>query len=68
MFNTGLVNVMEDNTYDEILDTYLISADAEVAGRVVYMADGHIVEVGPPSQLFEHPQSEHTKDFLDKTL
>jgi len=33
MFNTGLVNVMEDGTYDEILDTYLISADAEVAER-----------------------------------
>lgn len=33
MFNAGLVNVMEDGTYDEILDTYLIDADAEVAER-----------------------------------
>ncbi|OJF97087.1 amino acid ABC transporter substrate-binding protein/permease [Alkalibacterium sp. 20] len=32
MFNAGLVNVMEDGTYDEILETYLISAeDATVA-------------------------------------
>ncbi|GEK90096.1 polar amino acid transport system substrate-binding protein [Alkalibacterium putridalgicola] len=32
MFNAGLVNVMEDSTYDEIMDTYLISPeDAEVA-------------------------------------
>ncbi|SFC69560.1 polar amino acid transport system substrate-binding protein [Alkalibacterium subtropicum] len=32
MFNAGLVNVMEDGTYDEIMDTYLVSPeDAEVA-------------------------------------
>ncbi|WP_368645591.1 amino acid ABC transporter substrate-binding protein/permease [Alkalibacterium putridalgicola] len=32
MFNAGLVNVMEDGTYDEIMDTYLISPEeAEVA-------------------------------------
>ena len=40
----------------------------EVADRVIFMDGGYIVEEGPPEQLFNHPQHERTKDFLDKVL
>lgn len=40
----------------------------EVADRVIFMDGGYIVEEGPPDQLFNHPQHERTKDFLDKVL
>ncbi|MER1954728.1 MAG: amino acid ABC transporter ATP-binding protein [Desemzia incerta] len=40
----------------------------EVADRVIFMDGGYIVEEGPPEQLFNHPQNERTKDFLDKVL
>src|SRR6056300_1022492 len=33
------------------------------ADRVVFMDEGEIVEIGPPSQLFENPQHERTKRF-----
>ena len=40
----------------------------EVADRVVFMADGQIVEVGTPEHFFENPQEERTKAFLSQIL
>jgi general L-amino acid transport system ATP-binding protein len=40
----------------------------EVADRVVFMADGQIVEVGPPEHFFTNPQEERTKLFLSQIL
>jgi polar amino acid transport system ATP-binding protein len=36
----------------------------DVATRVVFMDGGVIVEEGTPSQVFDNPQHERTKDFL----
>ncbi|MBW8171921.1 amino acid ABC transporter ATP-binding protein [Ornithinimicrobium sp. Arc0846-15] len=36
----------------------------EVADHVVFMADGYVVESGPPEQVLGNPQQERTKDFL----
>ena len=38
------------------------------AHRVILMADGEIVEQGPPDQVFEHPQHERTRAFLSHIL
>ena len=40
----------------------------EVADRVVFMADGRILEEGAPAALFDHPQDPHLQDFLSKVL
>ena len=40
----------------------------EVASRVVFMADGRILEEGAPADLFDHPQDPRLKDFLSKVL
>jgi general L-amino acid transport system ATP-binding protein len=40
----------------------------EVADRVVFMADGQIVEVGTPEHFFQNPQEERTKLFLSQIL
>lgn len=39
----------------------------EIADRVVFMADGVVVESGPPEQLLDHPQHQRTRAFLAKT-
>jgi ABC-type polar amino acid transport system ATPase subunit len=39
-----------------------------VADRMVFMADGEIVEVGTPDHFFEDPQEERTKQFLAQIL
>jgi len=36
----------------------------DVASRAVFMDGGVIVEEGTPSEVFDHPKSERTKDFL----
>jgi glutamate transport system ATP-binding protein len=38
------------------------------ANRVVFMADGQIVEEAGPEQFFAHPTSDRAKDFLGKIL
>ena len=38
------------------------------AHRLVFMDEGQIIEDGPPTQIFDHPQHERTKAFLSKIL
>jgi glutamate transport system ATP-binding protein len=38
------------------------------ANRVVFMADGQLVESAAPEEFFEHPKSDRAKDFLSKIL
>lgn len=40
----------------------------EVSDRVVFMADGHIVEQGAPEDIFGAPQKERTRTFLKRVL
>jgi polar amino acid transport system ATP-binding protein len=39
-----------------------------VADRVIFMADGRIVEQAPPEQFFSNPQHEKTRNFLGQIL
>ena len=39
-----------------------------VADRVVFMADGRIVEEAPPEEFFAHPKNEKTRNFLGQIL
>ena len=42
---------------------------AKAAGdRLVFMDEGMVVEIGSPSQVFENPTEQRTKDFFDKIL
>ncbi|MCY9805039.1 amino acid ABC transporter ATP-binding protein [Vibrio scophthalmi] len=38
----------------------------EVADRVIFMADGHIVEQGSPQELFDNPQDPRLQKFLNQ--
>jgi polar amino acid transport system ATP-binding protein len=39
-----------------------------VADRVIFMAEGKIIEEAPPQQFFSHPQHETTRNFLGQIL
>ena len=51
-----------------IVVTHEMEFAKSVADVVIYMCDGVIEEIGPPEQLFDHPQSEKTKLFLGNML
>jgi len=38
----------------------------DVSDRVAFFHDGVMEEIGPPSQIFGAPESEHTRKFLAK--
>ncbi|GED03516.1 amino acid ABC transporter ATP-binding protein [Bacillus atrophaeus] len=47
-----------------IIVTHEMAFAREVADKVIFMADGHIIEQGTPEELFDHPKSERTKKFI----
>ncbi|WUN59682.1 amino acid ABC transporter ATP-binding protein [Rhodococcus sp. NBC_00294] len=51
-----------------VVVTHEMGFAREVSDRVIFMAEGYIVEEGSPDDLFGNPQHERTKDFLDKVL
>ena len=51
-----------------IVVTHEMGFARAVANRVVFMADGEIVEVGSPEHFFTNPQEERTKLFLSQIL
>ena len=48
-----------------VVVTHEMNFARRVSNRVVFMADGQIVEEGKPDDFFDHPQSARAKDFLD---
>lgn len=64
----GVLDVMVDlarQGMTMIVVTHEMNFARRVADRVVFMADGAIVEEGAPDAFFDHPQSQRARDFLD---
>ena len=51
-----------------VIVTHEMGFAREVASRVVFMADGTIMEENTPKELFENPKDARLKDFLSKVL
>lgn len=51
-----------------VIVTHEMGFAKEVANRVMFIDGGNFLEDGSPEQIFNNPQNERTKDFLDKVL
>lgn len=51
-----------------VVVTHEMGFAREVADRIVFMADGQIIEEGTPEHFFENPESERVKQFLGKII
>ena len=51
-----------------IVVTHEMGFAREVADKVVFMAEGAVVEMGPPEQVLDNPQQPRTKEFLSALL
>nr|HQH63762.1 glutamine ABC transporter ATP-binding protein GlnQ [Clostridiales bacterium] len=66
-----VLNVMKKLAEDGmtmIVVTHEMAFAADAADRVVFMADGVIVEQSPPSEFFTNPKNDRLRDFLRRTL
>ena len=48
-----------------VVVTHEMGFARRVASRVIFMADGQIVEEGTPDEFFDHPKTQRARDFLD---
>ena len=51
-----------------VVVTHEMGFAREVADRVLFMADGKLLEEGTPDEIFTNPKSERLRDFLAKVL
>ena len=51
-----------------VVVTHEMGFAKKVADRVLFMYDGVVLEEGTPEQIFENPQNERTKQFLQSVL
>ena len=76
-------SALDPEMVKEVLDTMISLADdgmtmivvthemgfaRQVADRVIFMAEGSIVEEGPPTEFFTNPKHDRTKKFLGEIL
>lgn len=51
-----------------VVVTHEMGFAREVADRVLFMADGKLIEENAPKEFFENPQTERLKNFLSKVI
>lgn len=51
-----------------VVVTHEMGFAREVGDRVIFMDGGVVVEEGEPNSIFDSPQEERTREFLDKVL
>ena len=51
-----------------VVVTHEMGFAREVGNRVLFMADGQLLEEGAPEEIFEHPKHPRLRDFLSKVL
>ena len=59
---------LADQGMTMLVVTHEMGFAKEVADRVIFMDGGYIVEEGDPKEVFDNPQQERTKNFLEKVL
>lgn len=63
-----LIKLVAKNNITMVIVTHEMNFAKEIADRIIFMDKGKIIESGTPIQIFENPQNERTKDFLNKVL
>ena len=66
-----VLEVMKSLAHDGmtmIVVTHEMGFAREVGSRVIFMADGRIIEEGTPDEMFDNPKSERLQTFLAKVL
>ena len=63
-----LMKTLADEGMTMVIVTHEMAFAREVASRVIFIADGQILEEGTPAEVFDTPKHPRLQDFLSKVL
>ena len=63
-----MVNLAHEKNITMVVVTHEMGFARQVADRVVFMADGQIIEEGTPEHFFTNPKNERVRQFLGKII
>ena len=63
-----MIKLAKEANITMVVVTHEMGFARQVADRVVFMADGQILEEGPPEHFFLNPKNERVKKFLSKII
>lgn len=64
----NIVRELAEDGMTMLLATHEMSFAREVSDKIVFLEQGRILEAGPPSQIFENPVEERTREFLKQVI
>ena len=64
----GVMKELATQGMTMVVVTHEMGFAREVGNRVLFMADGKLLEQGTPEQIFDHPRHPRLQDFLSKVL
>ena len=62
----SLIKELADDGMTMVIVTHELKFARDVATRVIFMDDGHIIESDTPENIFNNPQTDRLKEFLAK--
>lgn len=63
-----MIKLAKESNITMVVVTHEMGFAKQVADRVVFMADGQIIEEGTPDYIFNNPKNERVQQFLSKIL
>ncbi|TVQ24856.1 MAG: amino acid ABC transporter ATP-binding protein [Spirochaetaceae bacterium] len=63
-----IIRELKEQGMTMIIVTHEMGFARDVADRVCFLEGGRILEEGPPSQLFAHPENPRTRQFLQRII
>ena len=61
-----LIRELKESGRTMIIVTHEIEFARDVSDTVMFMDEGVVAEMGPPSQVIENPQNHRTQEFLSR--
>ena len=63
-----VIRSLADQNTTMVIVTHEMQFAREVSDKVLFMDDGCVAEYGTPSEVFDHPQNQRTKQFLERYI
>lgn len=63
-----IIRELKDIGMTMLFATHQMAFARQISDRIAFLDAGSIVEIGPPDQLFRHPEQERTRQFLQRVL